>query len=532
MGVIWNQLARPINSENWIAYNSENMSVTFDSGIATCEWLVQKRFYHTALRTLNPTVFPIGDKYYCSYMINPSVSGLNWGMDAGNVAKYGAATNVPSNTWTQVSIVVINARATANYYYINYCDSSAESIPIGMIAQNKCPIFINLTQMFGVGKEPTKAQFEAMCALNHIDLTSALPYDEGTEIDWIDSVPSAYELRRRIILNEPHLITPAAAPLQNFVTDLRAPLKECKVSFLPVQEGSGDPSPDNVRPISGWTGFNLVRCGKNLLDKSNPLYNLYNMEIWYGTDSNRQIDYSRYLPAGTYCYNITNIPSAVELRIGIEGSSAQIVYNSNRKVFTLGKGSYYYAYAHWNASLLADIREGNLQINVGSNPLIYEPYNGTTFPVDWTNDAGEIFGGYVDLAKGELVEEWTAKHVKDWNWYVYSQWGIWYVSPSTRSSNSRDISDKLVSFQGYDWNSAPLDSIISGNNSSMFIKHTGATSNTEFNNWLAEVDPIVVYKRATPITYTLSPIQIKTLLGTNNIYANTNGDVQVTYWKH
>ena len=33
----------------------------------------------------------------------------------------------------------------------------------------------------------------------------------------------------------------------------------------PVQAGSGDPSPDNVRPISGRTNAKLTRCGKNLL---------------------------------------------------------------------------------------------------------------------------------------------------------------------------------------------------------------------------------------------------------------------------
>ena len=32
----------------------------------------------------------------------------------------------------------------------------------------------------------------------------------------------------------------------------------------PVQAGSGDPSPDNIRPITGHTQVKLTRCGKNL----------------------------------------------------------------------------------------------------------------------------------------------------------------------------------------------------------------------------------------------------------------------------
>lgn len=35
------------------------------------------------------------------------------------------------------------------------------------------------------------------------------------------------------------------------------PLQSLKVSFGPYQEGSGDPSPENVRPISGWDGLSV-----------------------------------------------------------------------------------------------------------------------------------------------------------------------------------------------------------------------------------------------------------------------------------
>lgn len=38
------------------------------------------------------------------------------------------------------------------------------------------------------------------------------------------------------------------------ITDaLARPAQSLKVNFSPVQSGSGDPSPDNIRPISGWT---------------------------------------------------------------------------------------------------------------------------------------------------------------------------------------------------------------------------------------------------------------------------------------
>lgn len=39
----------------------------------------------------------------------------------------------------------------------------------------------------------------------------------------------------------------------------------CKVSWEPTQEGTGDPSPENVRPIKGRDSVMVTRCGGNLL---------------------------------------------------------------------------------------------------------------------------------------------------------------------------------------------------------------------------------------------------------------------------
>ena len=51
-----------------------------------------------------------------------------------------------------------------------------------------------------------------------------------------------------------------------FLTDLARPLKSLVASFTPIQSGSGDPSPTNVRSISGWSGVNVTHCGQNLLN--------------------------------------------------------------------------------------------------------------------------------------------------------------------------------------------------------------------------------------------------------------------------
>lgn len=54
----------------------------------------------------------------------------------------------------------------------------------------------------------------------------------------------------------------------------------CKASWEPTQEGSGEPSPDNVRPIKGRDSVTVERCGENLLNIA-PFTKLTNKGITY-----------------------------------------------------------------------------------------------------------------------------------------------------------------------------------------------------------------------------------------------------------
>ena len=50
-------------------------------------------------------------------------------------------------------------------------------------------------------------------------------------------------------------------PVENYPLGVTA-------SWEPTQEGTGDPSPDNVRPIKGRNSVTVERCGENLLDEA------------------------------------------------------------------------------------------------------------------------------------------------------------------------------------------------------------------------------------------------------------------------
>ena len=50
-------------------------------------------------------------------------------------------------------------------------------------------------------------------------------------------------------------------------------------SWEPTQAGSGEPSPDNIRPISGRENVSVERCGENLMQFSERIEDVYNQEI-------------------------------------------------------------------------------------------------------------------------------------------------------------------------------------------------------------------------------------------------------------
>lgn len=59
------------------------------------------------------------------------------------------------------------------------------------------------------------------------------------------------DYRRKIIANSPHLKS-ASGAVATFSDGEDLPLNSLNVNIEPVQSGSGDPSPSNIRPISGW----------------------------------------------------------------------------------------------------------------------------------------------------------------------------------------------------------------------------------------------------------------------------------------
>ncbi len=120
-----------------------------------------------------------------------------------------------------------------------------------------------------------------------------------------------------------------------------------------------------------------------------------------------------------------------------------------------------------------------VMLEEGATQTVYEPYNGNTYAVDWSAQAGTVYGGTVDVVTGELTVD----------------------RANIPSYNGETINEPwLSSMDAYAEGTTPT---------------TGAQ---------------VVYTLATPLTYQLSAQEVQMLLGENYVWSSSGDTVSVTYY--
>ena len=185
--VTWNQQAYPINATNWRAYSTKDISVTFENGIATLLWLtnnggsVGSLWGTSDAQRYHPV---IGEKWYGGYMLNPSFGTGRWSIEICNAINP-FRLSADANVWSRIGVITNAASQQAKGYHM-FIPSlrNIDAYPIGKTCMVKCPVLVNLTQMYGAGNEPTVDEFERQCSINGIDLTNPLPYNSGESRIW------------------------------------------------------------------------------------------------------------------------------------------------------------------------------------------------------------------------------------------------------------------------------------------------------------------------------------------------------------
>ena len=319
------------------------------------------------------------------------------------------------------------------------------------------------------------------------------------------------------------------------------PLKSCIVRVEPVQAGSGDPSPENERPITGWTGCEVQRTEVNIWDEELKVGAINSDGSISTATSRRTTSFIPVVGGAEYCLsapypnrgrgafydagkNLIEYYSDFPTTIATEVGGGRY-----KTVFDTPNNARYFRYTI--AERYGTTYNHDISINYPSTDSSYHPYTGQTYPITFPSEAGTVYGAYVDVTGGELVVTHAEVDMGTLAWAKSSgRGGYFWVDLPLRKIGSA-LTSSLYPY--YRTRPATYASASVGLYQETLTSDKFVDIYDPSYSDVAEIVSVLngqqlVYELAEPIHYPLTPTEIKTLLGTNNIWSNT-GDVSVEY---
>lgn len=223
------------------------------------------------------------------------------------------------------------------------------------------------------------------------------------------------------------------------------------VSLEPKQAGSGDPSPENVRPISGYDGVTVNVRGKNLFggESIEGVIDASNDQLIVGPSMQYPTFITRIIP-GKKTYTASRKTTGI-IRLGVSPEkpyigitfSKAVSITGNKLSITAGEND------KWLACNVPYYQDDEVQLEEGSTPTPYEPYQGETSTLTLPET---IYGGTVDAVTGVGSKTWEFVEFDGTEkWYT---WGpnsgadgvtgfFYYYSIDANSLQTRMISNIL-----------------------------------------------------------------------------------------
>lgn len=306
-------------------------------------------------------------------------------------------------------------------------------------------------------------------------------------------------------------------PVENYPLGVTA-------SWEPTQEGSGEPSPENVRPIKGRDTVTVTRCGENLLNPSlfqNNKYQNFNAETNYYEISNS----SNYWISGiqpcspntTYRFN-KNIEGGCfydekKNVIGITGFDLTFKTPAKCAYYCINFSS---GGVPYGTPVIATVSES-------AAPTTYTPYTGQTATLTLPRT---IYGGTVDAVTGAGQETWKTKTLDGTEgWSIIDEMiGIYnFLLPLV--AEGEGISTHFAVRVNYSTNSLFLSNVGTVYlGAALSDKYTLDTWKAYLAAQYAAGTPVqIAYKLAEPVPITATGAQpISALNGTNTVLTDAD----------
>ena len=395
-----------------------------------------------------------------------------------------------------------------------------------------------------------------------------------------DAIDAAQELQTAIQFNAALIHETASGAVASFsdgADDI--PMQSVVAEITPVQSGSGDPSPDNIRPISGRTGLTLTRAGKNLLENTATNATRYGVTLTVADNGTITANGTATSGFDFVIWDSGDVTKGFKGEFVLNGclggtaSTYRLVarvrntdLNTNRYVVAAnGDATVVTSENEVINRVVLSVNNGSELSNVKVSPMLrpatitddtYEPYTGTTIPITWESIAGTVYGGTLDVVSGVLtvthkgitLDGDTNKFTNKGSASAYDEFYFTASDGYTFGKVGAYVFGAELANSGYLCSAfalAPSASAV-GDYAIAYIGSAGTLQPrirftldrsldtiAKANEYIAQLyaanTPVqIVYKLATPQTYQLTPTEVRTILGGNNIYTDA-GEVSVEY---
>ena len=324
----------------------------------------------------------------------------------------------------------------------------------------------------------------------------------------------------------------------------------CKVSWEPTQEGSGEPSPDNIRPISGRDAVKVERCGGNVIEFLSTYDSSSGIKVAVDAEKNITLNGTldgkgniyigtcrlHWVAGKNYTMYVKKVGGSASIGSGDGITFAYSLFTTDYNHYFRGdtNSTNIDAYIARDVALvetelffmLQCWRDGTVfndfkfQIEVVEGitaPTTYAPYTGQTTALTLPRT---IYGGTVDAVTGEGLETWKAMSFNGTeNWALYDD----------------GSSDKFFYTTDYTADGEPLNTICSHFSKAAFSRGTIIRVYTSvftdldaYKDYLAAQyaagSPVqIAYKLASPVPITATGAQpISSLSGANTVLTDAD----------
>lgn len=409
---------------------------------------------------------------------------------------------------------------------------------------------------------------------NYENIASAIREENGSETKYNPSeMPTAIREIKSAWIQDKKISSKTVLSSKNTIDRLTSPFVEksplvqgdlvgdypmtVKTHFEPIQEGSGEPSPDNVRPIKGISGIMITRCGENFFQRKqlwlNPAWPLKGISVevqtdgtWHitGTATARNVLYIYGEPVATF----NSIPSKKSSQYTLQVKDP--IPDGAKLTLASAKSN-----GSWAGEIVAltpgqTTKTGSATVDSPRMQVVFEVAQGTAIDyqlkvglykgaatsdmirysdVTFSADFGRsVYGGIFDWASGVLTVMWVGKTYNgatEEEWFVRQGQYIAIKNPDT--GKSKDMQKGIANWTKFQYQYNGDNLLFDDTRDVGQLLIAGAALSQKYgvdvSSWKAQLSktPLqVAFELRQPTNIQLTPQQVLSLQGINTLYSD------------